>query len=264
MFSPTAPCRRHRQQQMRGVLLGRLPADERIGVVCGEELQLRPAACLTASPARKSCAAVTAPDVRPHRRIRNSARRRSAAACARATSLPALSSRPIATGIDQRLLVGLAGRGRCTLLQGERVAACRGVIVVGHRYLRRAGLVVPALESRQIDARGVLHRLRKVVDRHRLVVVACEVQIHAATERLATDDRRHHADDLGALVVHRRGVEVVDGDVVIGLHRMCQRAGILAELRRSQRTHVADALHHAAALISRELLIAIDRQALLQ
>ena len=35
------PRRGHRQQQMRGVLLSRLPAHERIGVVRGQEPQLR-------------------------------------------------------------------------------------------------------------------------------------------------------------------------------------------------------------------------------
>ncbi len=73
-----------------------------------------------------------------------------------------------------------------------------------------------------------------------------------------------HADDLGALVVDRRRVEIVDPQIGVGLHRVGQRAGILGELRGAQRAYVADAAHRRAALVGREQLIAKHRQPLLQ
>src|SRR3546814_12117179 len=44
----------------------------------------------------------------------------------------------------------------------------------------------------------------------------------------------HHADDLGALLVDCRRVEIVDGDIRIRPHRMRQRPGILGELAGAQ------------------------------
>ena len=87
--------------------------------------------------------------------------------------------------------------------------------------------------------------LREVVAGHGLAVVALEVQRDAALEALAADQRLHHAHDLGALLVDRGGVEVVDLDVAVGPHRVRHRAGVFGELRGAQHAHVLDALDGA-------------------
>ena len=109
-----------------------------------------------------------------------------------------------------------------------------------------------------------MHGGDEILDPHRVVVVALEIQVHALAEILAPEDGGHHADDLGALVVDGGGVEIVDRQIGFRLHGMCQRSRVLAELPRAQGAHVADALHRAAALVGGEFLVAIDRQAFLQ
>ena len=165
---------------------------------------------------------------------------------------------------DQGLLVRLTRRKRGMLAQGQRVAPGSRVVGIGNRHLRRAGLMVPALETGQINPGRVLHRLGEIVDRHRLIIVAFEIQIHAAAERLAADQRVHHADDFRAFLVDRRGVEIIDRDVLVRLHRMRQRPAILAELRGTQPAHIADPLDHARPLIGGKLLVAKNRQSFFQ
>ncbi len=65
-----------------------------------------------------------------------------------------------------------------------------------------------------------------------------------------------------ALVVDRRGVEVVDLVINFRPHRMGERAGVLDELVRAQRAHVADPLHRARALVGGKFLVAEDGEAL--
>ena len=97
-------------------------------------------------------------------------------------------------------------------------------------------------------------------------LLSCRAKYRSMPRRnaCAADDGGHHADHLGALVVHRRGVEIVDRHVAGRLHGMRQRAGILAELRRPQRPDIADPLHRPAALIGGEFLVAIDGETFLQ
>ena len=73
----------------------------------------------------------------------------------------------------------------------------------------------------------------------RLAVVALEVDLHAALEGRLADQRVQHADDLGALLVHRGRVEVVDLEIAVGADRMRERPGVLGELRGAQAAHVA-------------------------
>ena len=172
-----------------------------------------------------------------------------------------------------RQLARLPRRGQAVLLEAEGVGARVRVVAAARGDVRRAGLRVPAFEGvepgRQRAAGvGVGDGLCEVVAGHGLAVVALEVQRHAAREAVAADQRLHHPRHLGALFVDRGGVEVVDLDVLIGPHRVCHRARVLRELRRTQALHIADALDGAgrgrAGHVHRELLIAEDRQALLQ
>src|SRR3546814_4453620 len=60
------------------------------------------------------------------------------------------------------------------------------------------------------------------------------------SETLGADHRRHHADDLGALVINGRGVEIADFLIAIGADRVRERPGILGELRGAQQPDVLD------------------------
>ena len=128
----------------------------------------------------------------------------------------------------------------------------------------RAGLRVPEHELREIAARYVGEALHELLDGRGLAVVALEVEVHALAETSAPSSVLQHAHDLGALLVDGRRVEVVDLVIELGPHRMGERAGILDELMRAQRAHVADALDRARAHVGGEFLVAKDRQAFLQ
>ena len=73
-----------------------------------------------------------------------------------------------------------------------------------------------------------------------------------------------HADHLGALFVDRRGVEIVDLEVLVRTHRMRHRACILGELRATQIVHGRNPLDGARAHVRREFLVAKHGQAFLQ
>ena len=94
--------------------------------------------------------------------------------------------------------------------------------------------------------------------------MAGDVGVHAAAELFGAEQRVHHPHHLGALLVDRRGVEIVDRDVAVRPHGVGERAVILGELRRAQPPHVGEPLDRAAALVGGELLVAEDRQPLLQ
>ncbi len=70
------------------------------------------------------------------------------------------------------------------LAQGERVAPRRLVVALRYSEFRRASLMVPQPEAREIGARRVLHAAHEILDRHRLVVVALEIEVHAPPEIL--------------------------------------------------------------------------------
>ena len=102
----------------------------------------------------------------------------------------------------------------------------------------------------EVDAVGVLEALHELLDRRGLPVVALNVEIHAGAKAIAADDLLDHSNDLGALLVDRRRIEVVDLDIAVGPDRMGQRACILGELMRFQLADIRNALHRARALIS--------------
>ncbi len=132
------------------------------------------------------------------------------------------------------------------------------------RDARRAGLIVPAAEAAEVAPGRILHRREPVVGGHRLAVEAIEIEVGAGAEALGPKQRVEHPDDLRALVVDRRGVEIADLDIGVGADRMGQRAGVLGELRAAQHPHVVDAGDGGRALVGGELLVAEDGQAFLQ
>ncbi len=127
----------------------------------------------------------------------------------------------------------------------------------------RPRLLVPQLELRQIDPAGILHRSDKIVTRRGLAVVPVKVQVGPGAERLCAQNRPHHANQFGALVIHRRGIEIGDFEIVVGSHRMRQRAAILGELRRSEQPHVVNPLDRFGTDIGRKTLVAEDRETFL-
>ena len=97
-----------------------------------------------------------------------------------------------------------------------------------------------------------------------MAVVAGEIKIHAGAKRLGADQALQHAHDLGAFLIDGRGVEIADLVIDLGAHIMRQRAGVLGELRRAQRAHVADALNRRGAHVSGKFLVAEDGQPLFE
>ena len=104
----------------------------------------------------------------------------------------------------------------------------------------------------------------EILDRRRMAVEAGEVKVHAGAERLGADQALQHPDDLGAFLVDGRSVEVVDLVIDLGPDVVRQRPGVLGELRRAQRAHVADALDRRGAHVGREFLVAEDGQPLFE
>ena len=169
-----------------------------------------------------------------------------------------------AHGHVHRLLRALAGGRRRRLRQRQRIAALLRVEAAAGGDLRRAGLAVPELEPGKVGAGRVGEGGEEILDRHRLAVVALEIEVHALAEAVLAEDRLQHAHHLGALLVDGRGVEVVDLGIDLRPDRMGEGAAILGELPRLERAHVGDALDRPRAHVGGELLVAIDRQAFLE
>ena len=79
--------------------------------------------------------------------------------------------------------------------------------------------------------------------------MALEVKVHPFAESIGTEQHLQHAHDLGALLVDRGRVEIVDLVIERRPHRMGQRPRVLDELMRAQHAHVADALDRPRALV---------------
>ena len=75
--------------------------------------------------------------------------------------------------------------------------------------------------------------------------MALEIKIGRLAIAFVAHQRFEHADDLGALLVDRCGVEIVDLDIALRLHGIGEGACILHELPHAQHLHVFDALHRA-------------------
>src|SRR6185312_4816633 len=145
-----------------------------------------------------------------------------------------------------------------------RISPARGIVAPVHLYLGRAGLAVPAHEGREIASALFGKALDELLDRRRLAVVTREIEVHAGAEIFLAEQRLQHADNFGALLVYRAGVEVIDFLVEFRPHWMRQGTGILDELRRAQIAHVGDALDRPRAHVAGEFLVAEDGEPLLQ
>ena len=129
-----------------------------------------------------------------------------------------------------RKFFSLPRRGRHELTDRQRIAP-RGRVVRAFRGDgRRPRLVVPAFELSEIDARRIGHRLHEVVASHGVAIVTFEIQIHAAPEGRAAEQRVDHPHDFGALLVHGRRIEVRNLHVRLRTHRVSHGSGVLREL----------------------------------
>ena len=161
-----------------------------------------------------------------------------------------------------RLLDRLARCGGHVLRQGQP----RRITFVDHPRsdLRRAGLTVPQAELGQIDFGTLLDRLDEILAGRGLAIVAVKIEVGPLAKALWPDQRPHHPDDLGALVIDRGGVEV--GDLLIGIRtdRVGQRAAVFRELGRAKHAHILDPLDRLTAHVLAEQLVAQHGKAFLQ
>ena len=113
---------------------------------------------------------------------------------------------PDGKGQQERCLLRLAGRWRAGLLEVERERALlERLLDPNHRGAR---LLVPAPELFEVEIGHRLHRGQEVIGRRRFAVVAVEVQIRAAAERLWAQQGVIHADHFCTLLIDGDGVEV--------------------------------------------------------
>ncbi|MNP23228.1 hypothetical protein D3C76_1159300 [compost metagenome] len=158
----------------------------------------------------------------------------------------------------QRVLLFLLGRRRRALADGQGVLLGFRVVVVFDGHNRRTGLAVPAAEVRQIDIRGIFHRLHEVVAGGGAAVMALEIELHPFLEIHFAQQSVDHADDFRTLLIHRQGVEVVHLDHFIRTDRVRHRAGVFGKLQAAHGAHVVDAVNRARAKVRTEFLIAED------
>jgi hypothetical protein len=170
----------------------------------------------------------------------------------------------MATGMGTGCLLGWPGVAGVAWERVRGVAAGGFVEAIADSDFGGACLGVPAGEAREIDARGVLHRADKVLDGDGLVVMPRDVEIHALAEIIGADQLPHHPHHLGAFLVDRGGVEVVDLHIGIRAHRVRHRPGILGELRGAQAADIGQALDRGTAHELGEVLVAEDGEAFLQ
>ena len=89
----------------------------------------------------------------------------------------------------------------------------------------------------------------------------------ALAETVFTQHRLQHADDFGALFVHRHGVEIVDFAVAVGADGVRHGTRIFRKLGRAQCTDVTDAFDGTARgvrrHVHREFLISENCEAFL-
>ena len=163
-----------------------------------------------------------------------------------------------------RLFLRLAGSRIERLLQGQRISFLRGVVMAVGFDGGRAGLAIPEAELRKIAARGIFEALHPIFDGCGFAVMALEIKIGRLAIAFVAHQRFEHADDLGALLIDRCGVEIVDLDIALWLHGMRERACVFHELPHAQHLHVFDALHGTRAFVGGEILVAENGEAFLQ
>ena len=133
-----------------------------------------------------------------------------------------------------------------------------------NRNLRRPGPAVPTLELRELHPTGFAHRVHKILDRHRLPIEALEIQVTTASKTLRAEQRVNHANQLGALLIHCRRVEIGDLEIAVRPDRMRERPGVFRKLHIAQKVHRLNPSQRARIHIRRKLVVAKHGKAFLQ
>ena len=90
-------------------------------------------------------------------------------------------------------------------------------------HARRTGLLVPKTELAKVDAAAILHRADEVLTSRGLSVMAIKIEVAAGAKPLRAEHQSDHTDQLGALIIDGRGIEVADFQIGFGPDRMRQR-----------------------------------------
>ncbi len=131
-------------------------------------------------------------------------------------------------------------------------------------HLRGARLAVPVHELTEIPAADFRHGGDELLDRHRLTVMAREIQIRALAEQFRPQQGMHHAHHLTALLVDRECVEIGNFHVRRRLHRVRHGAAVFGKLECAQHIHVLHTLDHGRAHVSGKAGIAKHGKAFLE
>src|SRR5690348_15526339 len=131
-------------------------------------------------------------------------------------------------------------------------------------HLWRARLAVPDLERIEIDAASIFQGRDEIVAGRCFAIIPVEIKVCARAELVRTEHRMEHADDLGALVVDGRRVEVRNLDIAVRSDRMRKRALVLWKLNSTEDAHILNPLDRCASHISGKALVPEDGEALLQ
>ena len=253
------------QQNPRRQTLKRLPAIEIVAVVAGEDDQILLGEVVVNSHRRGKAAQKRQGgplgNVAKHDRPPGVVEFEDAACELVGARVRRRERQVAAVGTDQaerewhrhRQLDGLPWRRRKRLRDVEPVGLGGRIVGAANRDSRRARLAIPTHELGEIASRNSLETTDEILDCRRVAVVAGEIKIHAGAKRLGADQALQHAHDLGAFLIDGRGVEIADLVIDLGAHIMRQRAGVLGELRRAQRAHVADALNRRASACQRKI-----------
>ena len=137
-------------------------------------------------------------------------------------------------------------------------------MVAADRHPGCPRLVIPVHEGCEIEPRDLAHGGDEILAGHRLAVVAAQIFRQPRPKGIPADEGLDHAHDFRALVVDGRGVKVVDGDIAGGPDGVRHGAGILGKLVGTQRADIGDAGGVRVQEVGGELLLAKDRQALLE
>ena len=161
-------------------------------------------------------------------------------------------------------LAAFRRRRRHRLLYLDAELLIFGVMRRVDRKMRRASLMVPECELRQVTARGILEGLEEVLDRCGIAIVPLDVQLHALSKVVGAENGADHSDDLRAFFIDRSRVEVVDLAVAARAHRVGEGTLVLRELMGAQRPYFCDSLDCPRTLVRGKFMVAEDRQTFLQ
>src|SRR5262249_19718638 len=161
------------------------------------------------------------------------------------SSCPSRPTRPTASGITMAALLRCPGVAGMLWARSRPKGLGPGMVAAGGDDFGRARLRVPKHKLREIRACDIGETLHELLDRRRLTIVAAEIQIHSLAEMLRAEQHLEHAHDLGAFLVNRRCVEIIDLAIDRRPHRMRKRTCVLDELVGAQAAHVSDTFNRA-------------------